>query len=287
MAWELYYTSTPQGLRPGSSGFCTVGAAEGMPASLMNRLESLSSYQPLYSSGSEDQARNPVLHAHWRIESDGRVRSVLSRIALSGLDHTLRPNMLAYHLVLETSEQPASGPACLISRPGIMRGAWDGPPRRLTERELVLADDSVVPASSGQSHWQMLAGDAGWAGLLVEAFVSDPRKPAWLIFEPGTDPLPLLCEASRLVPAGLRWQLTFNTCFTDMPAGLACAWRCAAAGTLAAGRARSQAATGVVVDLTRPPSPAPDRPSTRAVRNGEVFAVPAPGGAAADGGGHA
>ena len=45
---ELFYTSAPRGLRPGSSGFCTVSMTSGMPPTLISRLESLSSYQPIF-----------------------------------------------------------------------------------------------------------------------------------------------------------------------------------------------------------------------------------------------
>ena len=48
MSHELHYTSVPRGLKPGSRGFCTVGLTPQMPGPLVDRLESLSGYQPVF-----------------------------------------------------------------------------------------------------------------------------------------------------------------------------------------------------------------------------------------------
>ncbi len=49
MSQELHYTSVPRGLKPGSRGFCTVGLTPHMPGTLVDRLEALSGYQPIFS----------------------------------------------------------------------------------------------------------------------------------------------------------------------------------------------------------------------------------------------
>jgi hypothetical protein len=49
MSQELHYTSVPRGLRPGSRGFCIVAVTAQMPGALAERLEALSSYQPVFS----------------------------------------------------------------------------------------------------------------------------------------------------------------------------------------------------------------------------------------------
>ena len=64
------------------------------------------------------------------------------------------------------------------------------------------------------------------------------------------DVLALIDEALALLSPALRWQVTFNTHFTELPAHLSCAWRCCAAGSAAisavAGRSghRSDASAG-------------------------------------------
>lgn len=85
MSYELCYTSVPQGLRVGTSGFCTVGLTHGTPGPLIERLESLSGYRPLFPAGSPQAAQNPVSWAHWRVSVGGRSYSVLSRVCFAGL----------------------------------------------------------------------------------------------------------------------------------------------------------------------------------------------------------
>lgn len=245
MAWELFYTSAARGLRAGSRGYCTVAASEGMPADLVGRLESLSGYRPAFPAGSPGEARNPVLYAHWRVAVAGRNRSVLSRVAPAGLDYSRRPNTLAYHLVLEASEQAPNGPVWVMSRPNVLRREWAGEPQRLQARRLTLAPDDGLAGRSAEE------GTEG-ARRLSEAFLLDPAKPSYVLFEPGTELLPLLAAAMQLIPPALRWQVTFNTHFTEPPAGLTCAWRCVAAGTPAERLARRHAPPGgVFLDLTR------------------------------------
>ena len=48
MSQELHYTSVPRGLKPGSRGFCTVALTPHMPGPLVDRLEALSGYQPVF-----------------------------------------------------------------------------------------------------------------------------------------------------------------------------------------------------------------------------------------------
>ncbi len=245
---ELVYTSAPRGLRPGSSGFCTVAMTAGMPVSLVDRLESLSSYQPIFPPGSEDAAKNPVVFAHWRVPTAGRTRSVLSRIEFAGLDYTQRPNKRAYHIVVDANQQSAGGPAWTMLQPGVMRHAWNGEPALWQQAKSLPVGDSTP---DGCRTWQSITGDAGWAGILAESFLLGPSKVSYLVYEPGHDPLPLLAEAMALLPARVRWYLTFNTYFTELPAGLTCIWRCVVAGTGAEKDAARHATSGLVIDLTK------------------------------------
>ena len=269
MAYELYYTSAPKGLKPGSCGYCTVAATAGIPSRLVEKLEAISGY-PLLAPPDAGADAAPVSWAHWRVFADGQARSILSRVALAGLDYTRRPNKLAYHLALDAAEQPPAGPAWSLAQPGVMARVWSDPPRTLAAGKAIPTGDRPPRACVA---WTEAGGDAGWAGVLAEAFLVDPTRAAYLIHRPRTPPLQLVEEAIALLPPRYRWQVTFNTCFTRPPADLACAWRCAAAGTKAAEEAGRHTGGGMVIDLTRG-GRAPDGPAAAAARAGELLAVP-------------
>ena len=253
MTYELCYTSVPQGLRVGSSGFCTVGLTRGTPAPLVERLESLSGYRPLIPAGSAQAGQNPVSWAHWRVSAGGRSYSVLSRVCFAGLDYTQRSNKFAHHVALTAGEQPAGGPAWTLLHANLMRTGWSGPPVEFDREPLIPAGDEPPRACAA---WAAACGDAGWAGVLVDAFVNSPTKPAYVIYPSGLGMLPLIGEALALVPAQQRWQVTFNTYHTDLPAGLSCAWRCCVAGSPAAADALRSG--GIVIDLSARLNPAPE-----------------------------
>jgi hypothetical protein len=242
MAWELYYTSAPRGLKIGSRGYCTVARTEGMPVAMVERLESLSAYQPVNPQVSGVAGAAPPLLAHWRLPAIGRPRSVLSRVAVGGSDYSGRLNKLAYHMVLETSEQAPAGPAWMVSQPHIMQTTWEGEPRLLKPMKL---SDAEIP----ETHTPLEANNR-YARTLADAFVQDASKSACIVYAPPIDPLPLLADALALLEPRLRWQVTFSTCFSELSAGLSCHWRCVPAGTAAAAEAHRHATSGVVIDLT-------------------------------------
>ena len=67
--------------------------------------------------------------------------------------------------------------------------------------------------------WQQLTGDAGWGGVLAETAAGPSSRQAVLVFQPGMDMLPLLAESLALLPAELRWRVSFSTYFTKLPPG--------------------------------------------------------------------
>ena len=170
----------PGGLRPGSSGFCTVAMTGGMPSMLIDRLESLSSYQPIYPPGSQDAAKNPIVYAHWRVPAAGRVRSVLSRIEQAGLDYTQRPNKLAYHVVVDPARQPLGGPAWTMTQPGVMLQNWSGEPALIQRPQLLpLNDIRPAPCQAWRSrHRRCRLGGRAGRGVFarpVQGFIRDLR----------------------------------------------------------------------------------------------------------------
>ena len=189
MSQELHYTSVPRGLLPGTRGFCTVASTANMAGPLRERLEGLSGYQQVFPPHDPRAALNPVVYSHHRLNLGGQLYSVLSRVACAELDYTSRSNKYAHHMVLDPAERPAGGPAWLLSQPGFMEPSWQGEPRFLTAGRI--PPQGEQPAGIAHA-WQALTGDAGWAGVLAESFLADPHRPAFLIFEPGMEVLPLL-----------------------------------------------------------------------------------------------
>jgi hypothetical protein len=222
MSQELHYTSAPRGLKPGSRGFCTVATTPNLSRPLAERLEGLSGYQPVYPPGDPSAALNPVVRAHVKVSVAGRQLHVLSRIGPAGLDYSSRPNKYAHHVVLELGERPSAGPAWLLAQPGFLEAAWIGEPRVLPAGRVPPAGDRFPGIAYS---WQARTGDAGWAGVLAEAFLADPRRPAYLVFQPGMELLPLFEEALALLPASRRWDVEFSTYFTHLPQGISCSWR--------------------------------------------------------------
>ena len=172
MSLELIYTSAPQGLKPGSRGFCTVVSTQGLPPNLVDRLEALSGYRQIFAPQDANAALNPVAQSHLVLSIAGRTVHVLSRIAAAGLDYTQRNNKFAHHVALEPRELPPCGPAALLAMPGFMQATWDEQPRLLPAGR---------PIPSGQTSagvcrtWQQVTGDAGWGGILAQT-ARQPRQ---------------------------------------------------------------------------------------------------------------
>src|SRR5262245_32009679 len=241
MSEELYYTSAPRGLKPGSQGFCTVAASAGMSSLLVDKLEKLSVYRHVLPPENPD---NPVGWSHTRVSAGNGVVSVLSRIGPAGLDYSGRGNMLAHHVVLDAGEISPAGPAWLLTQPGLLDRTFEGGPRHLSNPRRVPMGDQ--PAAVCKA-WQQLTNDAGWAGVLAEAFEKDPSRPTYLVFNPGQELLPLLTEAIALLPPHKRWQVTFSTYYTE-GLGTTCVWRCVPKNSKEEKEARRS--KGLVLDLT-------------------------------------
>jgi hypothetical protein len=242
---ELLYTSAPQGLKQGSRGFCTVLSTVGMPLNLATKLESLSGYRHLYPSGTPDASKNPVGFSHLRFMVGGRQISVLSRISDYGLDYSQRTNKLAHHIVVD-APMPACGPAALLAEPGVMRDHWDGQCANIPSPP-ALPDLSTEPQICRK--WEAITGDAGWGGVVADAWLSTSPRPVFIIFaeHQSNELLGLIEESIALLPPSKRWQATFGTYVTTLPPDVDCRVRCVVAGS---DEARMASARGTVIDLT-------------------------------------
>ena len=272
MAMELIYTSAVQGLRPGSSGFCTVAMTRGLPPSLVPRLEALGGYRP--GPGGD----GPRARCFWRVEHAGTIAHVLAVVGPAPPDHTQRTNKIASYLLLSPDELAPAGPGWLLAQPGILRECWTGEPHWI-ETPVRLpgpGPDGVRRCSA----WQAAAGDAGWAGVVASAFLRDQSRPIHVIWGAGMDPMELVCELMSLLPPWARWRCTFSTYFLQPVAGTPCALRFCLRGTPAADAAAQS--KGLVVDLSRPLGPAPDSRFARMARTGEEESPGSPSSGADD-----
>lgn len=267
MSQELLYTSAPNGLKPGSRGFCTVLSTQAMPAPLATAVEGLSGYRPIFPPSDERSPQNPIVYAHLKLQAAGRSWDVLSRIADYGLDYSGRPNKLAHHVIIDKSnEKLSAGPAALLAMPGFMRTEWQGEPKVVglkpvtTEPE---ARDGVCV------NWQEATGDAGWAGVIAESFLTNPDRLVILFYEPGQSVLPLFEEAISLLPPDKRWNVTFSTYFTGLLPGTTCNWRGIISGTKEANESK-RFIDALRIDLNQPP-PFPEQTGdlVEAARTGE------------------
>lgn len=258
MAQELVYTSAERGLRPGTSGFCTVAMTRGLPPALVPRLEALGGYRP------GPTGDGPVACCFWRVETAAGIAHVLSLVGPAPPDHTARTNKIATYAVLDPGELSPAGPAWMIAQDGFLRRSWKGAPAWIEAPQKAPAAGDPGPCECVA--WKAACGDAGWAGAVASAFLRDQSKPIHVVYGAGTDPLPLVDEVIRLLPDWARWRATFSTYFLQPVAGTPCALRFCLDGTAAADAARQ--AKGFVLDLVRPMGQAPDSRHVRMARTG-------------------
>lgn len=249
---ELVYTSAPAGLRPGTSGFCTVAMSDGLPVAAVEFLERLSNtYRPVYMPYDPRAADNPVAVSLVRGRPGGQAIAILSRNGAAGTDHTGRTNNLAHHLVFDPSGPgDGSNPAATAGQPGVFLTRWDEPPRRLSARKI-----AGSPGPRGLCRtWEDVTGDAGWAATLAAAWAGRDGRPLYVIYPRGTNALALMAEAMNLLPVERRWDCTFTTYFTGLPAEATCVVR----GVLEGTPQEAEARRGDHVDLADLAGPAPD-----------------------------
>ena len=244
MPQELIYTSAEKGLKPGSSGFCTVAATAGMSAPLVGSLERLCGYRHLAAPG---DAANPVACSHFVQTISGRKLHLLARIADAGRDYTGRTNKLCHHLVLTDQEcEPASSPAAALLSESMLT-AWDGQVRQLPPP--APAQPAVRPAPCRR--WQQLTGDAGWGGVLLDHLDQHSKQHVYIVAESGIDVLSLFAETLALLPPGRRWEPTFTTYLNGTLQNVDCRWRVVLAGTKEAHESR-RFVRDLRIDLTKP-----------------------------------
>lgn len=277
MAYELVYTSAPQGINRGSSGFCVVACTNGLGPRLIVTLEGLSAYKPLYPHYAPNAWDNPVSFSHYLYNAGGEQQHILSRVCFNGVDYTQRSNKLASHLVLskQETETAKGGPTSILLHQELFKDAsWEIKAETYTAQKKIPA---TSPRSGVCTAWKTVMGDAGWAGLLAQTFIQTPKRNIYLAYLPEQNKqiLQLLHEAACLLPEELRWQLTFSTYFVNLPAGMDCTWRCCPVDSDALRIAR-RSPGNLIIDISKPQSLNQDSELISAARTGIHKQQPVP-----------
>ncbi len=252
MGQEILYTSAPQGLRQGSSGFCTVGSTAGMEPNLAEFLEGFSGYPHPYKPPDPRTKDNPVNYSFIQWTIGGQRYYVLSRVCDAGLDHTGRTNLLAHHVALTRREIERSpgGPAHAMAGGELFITMWDKQLRTLPGQKPHGGEAPLQKCAA----WEAAAGDAGYAGVLAEAAKEKGGKPVSVIYPAGLDVLPLVAEAQSLLPAERRWNVTFATFYSRIYTSFDVQWRFLFHETTEAKQARRDP-HALVIDLCKSPLP--------------------------------
>jgi len=216
MIEEIVFTSAPRGLQTGKKGFCTVAATPNMSAKLLRFLESSSGYRHLNAPG---DVGNPVVRSHVKVSLGGRTQHVISRVGDAGMDYSQRSNKIAHHIALTDTASFDCGPVGLMWNDQNFIDTWTEDPRFISPRTLAAEPGFPAPCAT----WESVAGDAGRAGDLLEAFLD--KRTVYLVLEPSDPAIEMIDEAVNLLPPNQRWDFTFSTFFTRTPPGVECQTR--------------------------------------------------------------
>lgn len=199
MPSQLIFTSAPQGLTAGRSGYCTVARHRSLPDRLVQLLESI---------GTPHEAAQGETYTFRELEAAGKNWCVLSRFVAGGLDYTQRDNRLAHHLIFTLEEASLlPPPAAIASRWKGWRSEWSDTPTWLEGEEKPLPLETQVPLIPATT-WRECTGTGAKAAWLINP--SGPA-PVSLLNPPETVRLlRLLAESSALLGKA-AWAATFTT----------------------------------------------------------------------------
>ncbi|MBT5716387.1 MAG: hypothetical protein HOI70_05705 [Opitutae bacterium] len=208
MAQQLIFTSTPQGLEPGRTGYCTVARHKDLRHRLVRELERLS----VYDFGQQVGGNKVDISIYRKIALGSEEFFVLSKICDAGLDYTNRTNYLAHHLVLDGFEiATCPSPAEIFLNWNGWKRKWEDGPRYLTPGEEVTLTDFKSKGLVPCKNWLSFTNDPGNAATLVSPGVV---KPIVLENVPAqsTHLLQLFAESCALLKISLdAWDYSFTT----------------------------------------------------------------------------
>jgi len=199
MPLQLIFTSAPQGLTPGRSGYCTIARHRTIPERLAQLLESV---------GTPHERPEGETFTFRTLEAAGKNWCVLSRFVARGLDYTQRDNRLAHHLIFSLEEAAVlPPPAAIAGRWKGWRDEWSGAPIWLEGEDRPLHLETQTPLTPAVT-WREETGTGAKAAWLINA--SGPAAVGLLNPPETLRLLRLLAEASALL-GNSAWAATFTT----------------------------------------------------------------------------
>ncbi len=199
MPLQLIFTSAPQGLTPGRSGYCTIARHRAIPDRLAQLLESV---------GTPHECPQGETFTFRLLEAGDKNWCVLSRFVARGLDYTQRDNRLAHHLIFSLEEAAIlPPPAAIAGRWKGWRDEWTGAPTWLEGEDRSLQLESQTPLTPAVT-WREETGTGAKAAWLINA--SGPAAVGLLNPPETLRLLRLLAEASALLGKS-AWAATFTT----------------------------------------------------------------------------
>lgn len=221
MARQLIFTSSPQGLEPGRTGYCTVARHKDLRSRLVRELERLS----VYDFNQQGEGPKVEIATYRKLALGSEDYFVVSRIRDAGLDYTNRTNYIAHHLVLDSFEiASVPSPAEILANWNGWLAKWEGPARYLTEAEeadlSVCKSPNLIPANG----WLAATNDPGNAATLVSPQI---KKPVVLDVHPGQEEslLKLFAESCALIKLSLdAWDYSFTTFLQENEDSRGYAW---------------------------------------------------------------
>jgi hypothetical protein len=174
--FELIFTSSPRGLFPGKSGFCTVAMTAGMPPNLISPLENLSGYNFTYQNNQILDELNPPCCYYIKMIYGNQLLPVAGRIAANGLDHTRRSNKIAHHILFESTDEllQCCGAAELFCTENQhFTSEFTSAPCELPYRAITSLNREL---SLKAELWEQLTGDGGLAGWIASSYNNHPDQ---------------------------------------------------------------------------------------------------------------
>lgn len=216
----MIFTSTPQGLEPGRTGFCTVARHRSLPSRLVRELERTSVYDFNLGEGAKAQ-----INSFRRFDLGSEQFYALTRIRDSGLDYTNRTNYIAHHLIFDGLEVAVSpSPAEIFLQWDGWLDVWEGSARWFEDAEITDVSSCKMQGLSPAQSWQHATNDGGNAAYLV---AEKAAHPILLEFEPGQEDDLLLkfAESCALLSMPMEaWQFAFTTYLQETDDAKEFAW---------------------------------------------------------------
>lgn len=203
MIKQLIFTSSPIGLEPGRTGYCTVARDRNLSARLVREIERISVLDFSASGG-----LTPKVAAFRFLQVGSNDVCLLSRIRSSGYDYTNRTNYIAHHLIIDSAEiADMPTPAQILAHWDGWLDEWSENPRYLDESSSPDLSSCGLDSSGRSITWFQWGGDEKSAEIPM-------RGKSIFRINPGDEErlLLLFAESSaKFESPNKAWQVPFTT----------------------------------------------------------------------------